>query len=100
MSSAETSLVVGAGPVGLFAAHCLAQHGVSTRVLDARSGVSTAGYACGLHPRTVASLERAQLLPELLENAHRVDRVTLLQSGERGELVELSAAPAPLHWLT
>lgn len=71
------ALVIGGGPVGLFAALSLAERGVSVQVLDAGGERAVRGYACGLHPETLRIFDRAGLMPTILETAHRVDRLVI-----------------------
>jgi 2-polyprenyl-6-methoxyphenol hydroxylase-like FAD-dependent oxidoreductase len=71
------AIVIGGGPVGLFAALSLADRGVSVQVLDAAGERVVRGYACGLHPGTLGIFDRAGLMPAILEAAHRVDRLVV-----------------------
>jgi 2-polyprenyl-6-methoxyphenol hydroxylase-like FAD-dependent oxidoreductase len=77
MSKDAEALVIGGGPVGLFAALSLAERGVSVQVLDAAGERAVRGYACGLHPDTLRIFDRAGLMPAILEAAHRVDRLVV-----------------------
>ncbi len=91
---AET-LVIGGGPVGLFAALCLAERDVSVQVLDAAGERAVRGYACGLHPETLRAFDRAGLMPEILETAHRVDRLVVRAGGEISGTTELANFGGP-----
>jgi len=71
------ALVIGGGPVGLVAALCLHDRGVSVRVLDAGGERAVRGYACGLHPGTLRILDQLGLMPTILDAAHRIDRLSL-----------------------
>jgi 2-polyprenyl-6-methoxyphenol hydroxylase-like FAD-dependent oxidoreductase len=71
------ALVIGGGPVGLFAALSLVERGVSVQVLDAFGERAVRGYACGLHPDTLRIFDRVGLMPAILETAHRVDRLVV-----------------------
>jgi 2-polyprenyl-6-methoxyphenol hydroxylase-like FAD-dependent oxidoreductase len=74
------ALVIGGGPVGLFAALSLLERGVSVEVLDADGERAVRGYACGLHPETLRTFDHLGLMPPILDAAHRVDRV-LVRNG-------------------
>jgi 2-polyprenyl-6-methoxyphenol hydroxylase-like FAD-dependent oxidoreductase len=77
MSSREErtdALVIGGGPVGLFAALSLVDRGLSVQVLDADAERLVRGYACCLHPGAAKCFDRLGLLPAVLEASHRVDR--------------------------
>ncbi|GAA4245434.1 FAD-dependent oxidoreductase [Dactylosporangium darangshiense] len=58
------ALVVGAGPVGLMAAHELLRRGISVRVVDAAPGPATTSRAAVIHPRTMEVLDQAGLYEE------------------------------------
>ncbi|MEU7941396.1 FAD-dependent oxidoreductase [Microbispora bryophytorum] len=59
------ALVVGAGPVGLMAAHELLRRGVSVRLIDAATGPATTSRAAVIHPRTMETLDQAGLYEEV-----------------------------------
>jgi len=75
-------LVVGAGPVGLFAALRLAERGIAIRVIDADWRTAAHSYALALHPGTLEILDRAGLADELVESGRRIDRVVFHEDGE------------------
>jgi NADPH-dependent 2,4-dienoyl-CoA reductase/sulfur reductase-like enzyme len=52
-------LVVGAGPVGLTAAHELARYGLSVRLIDAADSPATTSRALGIHARTLPAETKA-----------------------------------------
>ena len=83
-------LVLGAGPVGLFAALALARRRVKVQILDREHRSCTRSYALALHPSSMQLLDRYGLLGEVLETAHRVDRVALFQGGVRAADLRLS----------
>jgi 2-polyprenyl-6-methoxyphenol hydroxylase-like FAD-dependent oxidoreductase len=68
-------LVVGAGPVGLFAAAALELRGVHADVVDARWEAAGHSYAVALHPHTLGLLDDLGLANPLIESGHRVDRL-------------------------
>jgi len=80
-------LVVGAGPVGLFAAVTLADLGVEVEVVDEAWRPSTHGYALALHPRSLELLGAVGLADGLVASGQRVDTVAFYdRSGRRAEL--------------
>jgi 2-polyprenyl-6-methoxyphenol hydroxylase-like FAD-dependent oxidoreductase len=85
------ALVIGGGPVGLFAALSLAERGVSVQVLDGSGERAVRGYACGLHPDTLRIFDRAGLMPAILETAHRVDRLIVRDGSAIRGTAEFSA---------
>ncbi|MEY4548336.1 MAG: hypothetical protein RL685_4531 [Pseudomonadota bacterium] len=95
------ALVVGGGPVGLFAALCLNAQGVEVGVIDGESERPVRSYACGLHPETLRLMDGLGLMPAILELAHRVDRVSVWRRQERVGSAELAKLPGPYpHVLT
>ncbi|MFC8216588.1 FAD-dependent oxidoreductase [Streptomyces sp. NPDC057362] len=76
-------LVVGAGPVGLSAAHELARHGVRVRLVDAATGPATTSRALATHARTLETYDQMGVLDELLPRGQRVEHFTLHQNGRR-----------------
>lgn len=74
-------LIVGAGPVGMLTAVLLAEKGIDLQIIDKASGPATRSYACVLHPRSLALLQRAGLLQPVLDAGHRIDRIAFF-SGE------------------
>ncbi len=60
-------IVVGAGPVGLVAAACLARGGVPVRVLEKGSGLSRESRASTFHPSTLDMLADLSLAEGLIE---------------------------------
>jgi hypothetical protein len=61
---AADALVVGAGPVGLMAAHELLRRGIPVRLVDAAPGSATTIRAAVIHPRTMETLDQSGLYDE------------------------------------
>jgi 2-polyprenyl-6-methoxyphenol hydroxylase-like FAD-dependent oxidoreductase len=90
MARTSEALVVGGGPVGLFAALSLLEQGVSVEIVDAGGARPVRGYACGMHPETLRMFDRLGLLPALLADAHRIDRVVVQQGASKRGTAEFS----------
>ncbi len=86
-------LVVGAGPVGLYAALELAERGLEVEIIDGQWRTAAHSYALALHPASLELLDGLGLTEELLEHGHRVDTVAFYDGAERRSELKLSALP-------
>jgi 2-polyprenyl-6-methoxyphenol hydroxylase-like FAD-dependent oxidoreductase len=66
----NNAVIVGAGPVGLIAAHELARRNIPVRLLEKRPGPSHTSRAFTLHARTMEMFEHIGV-------AHRIEEVSL-----------------------
>ena len=82
-------LVVGAGPVGLTAAHELARRGVPVRLVDAAPGPARTSRAVAVHPRTLETFDQMGLAGEVLASGRHNKAFTMYAAGRR--LVRLQA---------
>ncbi len=89
-------LVVGAGPVGMFTALLLAEAGVRVTLIDREDRPAAHSYACGLHPRSLALLNRLGLVEAVRNEARRLERVAFYS--EKGREIELSFAALPAEF--
>jgi 2-polyprenyl-6-methoxyphenol hydroxylase-like FAD-dependent oxidoreductase len=76
-------LVVGAGPVGLFAALSLAERGVRVQILDKMPRTGVHSYALALHGRVLKLLEEFGLLDEVLPTAYPIHTIGLYDHADR-----------------
>ncbi|MFH8571844.1 FAD-dependent oxidoreductase [Streptomyces sp. NPDC017993] len=83
MAGGPLVLVVGAGPVGLTAAHELARHGVRVRLVDAAEGPATTSRALATHARTLETYDQMGVLDDVLPHGRQVEHFTLHQNGRR-----------------
>jgi len=84
-------LVVGAGPVGLFAALCAAQRGLDVEVLDQSWQGFGRGYATILHPRSLKLLAEAGLDTDLQAAGRPIDRIGIHVEGRAVALIDLES---------
>ena len=77
MRSDHEVLVVGAGPVGLTAAHELARRGIRVRVVDKATGPATASRAMATHARTLEICRQMGVLDDLLPRGRKVEHFTI-----------------------
>lgn len=80
-------LVVGAGPVGLFAALLLAQRGAGVQIVDEEFRTAAHSYALAVHPYSLRLLEEVGLADELQRQGRRVETVAFYdRTDRRGEM--------------
>jgi 2-polyprenyl-6-methoxyphenol hydroxylase-like FAD-dependent oxidoreductase len=88
-------LVVGAGPVGLFAALALARRGISVQVVDIGVWAVTHSYALALHPQSLRLLQDFGLLDRVLDSAYLVRSIALFDGSTRRAQVRLNQTDDP-----
>ncbi len=88
-------LVVGAGPVGLFAALALARRGVDVRVIDRDWRTGAHSYALALHPESLRLLDPVGLGDDVLEEALPVSTIGLYDREARRAEIRLASADEP-----
>lgn len=80
-------LVVGAGPVGLFAALECARRGMRVRVIDEQWRTTSRSYALSLHPRSIELLDAHGLAEDLIAQGQRVEATVFCdRKGERARV--------------
>ncbi len=84
-------LVVGAGPVGLFAALCLQQHGVRVDVVDMHQRTTQHSYALAVHPSTLRILDEAGLADGLIAAGRTLTQVVFYEGSQRRAAIDYSA---------
>ncbi len=81
--------IVGAGPVGLFAALCLAEQDVTVQIIDRDWIGSAHSYALALHPATLSMLDELGLAEPLVEQGQRITRIGFYDGKTQRAAVEL-----------
>ncbi|WP_328973754.1 FAD-dependent oxidoreductase [Streptomyces sp. NBC_00239] len=88
-AGAPRVLVVGAGPVGLTAAHELARRGLRVRVVDGAAGPAPTSRAVAVHPRTLETFDQMGVVDGVLARGRKNRAFTMFARGRR--LVRLEA---------
>ncbi|MFJ3927854.1 FAD-dependent oxidoreductase [Streptomyces sp. NPDC090022] len=91
-------LVVGAGPVGLTAAHELARRGLAVRLIDAASRPARTSRAVAVHPRTLETFDQMGVIGPVLEHGRRNRAFTMYGSGRRLVRLEADYASMPTRY--
>ena len=86
-------LVIGAGPVGLITALHLRHRGLKVQVVDKTRRTRIHSYALALHPRSLRLLDELGLADELIEQGHKVERVTMMEDGKTRLSLSLNDLP-------
>ena len=92
-------LVVGAGPVGMFAALSLAERGVEVMLIDESWRPTARSYALALHPHSLELLDGVGVVDELIAQGHRIDAVAIYENGERRAELPLADLPGGFPFL-
>lgn len=86
-------LVVGAGPVGLFAAVSLAELGIQVEIVDEEWRTAARSYALALHPHTLELLEGLGLAEEVIARGHRIGTTAFYEGGQRRAEIHYGRLP-------
>lgn len=89
-------LVVGAGPVGLYAALALARRDVPVQIVDTGIWACTHSYALALHRRSLKLLQDVGLLERALESAYQVRKLALYDNKEKRAEIRLDNNADPM----
>lgn len=92
-------LIVGGGPVGLFAAILLAQSGVDVQVLERRAVRSTHSRAIGIHPPALAALEEAGVADRLIAEGVRIPGGVARSRGRTVAALSFERLPGPHRYV-
>ncbi|HKV07858.1 MAG TPA: FAD-dependent monooxygenase [Thermoanaerobaculia bacterium] len=93
-------LVVGAGPVGLFAAVRLAERGIRVQIVDEERRPAARSYALALHPASLGLLAEAGLASAVLDQGHRLESLAFYEGRERRALLDFAALPGRFPFVT
>ncbi|PXA04463.1 hypothetical protein DDZ13_08010 [Coraliomargarita sinensis] len=75
--------VIGAGPVGLVAAHALADQNIEFAQFDSADGCHTHSYALALLPESMELLDRLGVAEQILERSMKVPKVAIYHANDR-----------------
>ncbi|NUQ66582.1 MAG: FAD-dependent monooxygenase [Pirellulales bacterium] len=92
-------LVVGAGPVGLFAALSLARLGVRVEIVDRQWRTRAHSYALALHGQSLQMLGELGLAESIVERAYRVNSVGLYDASDRRAEMRISELGGPFPFV-
>ena len=76
--SQDYILIVGAGPVGLTAAHCIANHDIPVRIVDLNDGPTSLSKALVVWRRTLQVLDSSIQFEQFLSRGHEAKRARFM----------------------
>ncbi|MET9887101.1 FAD-dependent oxidoreductase [Streptomyces sp. NPDC006430] len=91
-------LVVGAGPVGLTAAHELARRGLRVRLVDGADGPARTSRAVAVHPRTLETFDQMGVVAPVIDAGRRNRAFTMYARGRRLVRLEADYATMPTRY--
>ena len=93
-------VVLGAGPVGLTAAHALTNHHIDYVLLDREQRTNTHSYALALHPETLELLDTLGLADRVLESSLQLSNVGIYEGNHPKATLDYSTLPLKYPFLT
>lgn len=93
-------VVLGAGPVGLMAAHVLADRKMDFVLLDRGRRSNTHSYALALHPETMELLDSIGVAERVLDGARCIEKVAFYEGEERRADLDYGTLTMPYPFLT
>ena len=97
----QTDIVVlGAGPVGLTAAHALANKKMDYVLLDREQRTNTHSYALALHPETLELLDALGLADQVLEKSLHLPKIRIYEDDHEKAVLDYSMLPLKYPFLT
>ncbi|MDA9589897.1 FAD-dependent monooxygenase [Opitutales bacterium] len=92
-------IVLGAGPVGLTAAHALANRNTDYVLFDLEKHRNTHSYALALHPETLERLDSFGLVERILESSLQLSKVAIYKDGREKASLDYSMLPLQYPFL-
>ena len=92
--------VLGAGPVGLIAAHALADRNIDYVLFDREQRTNIHSYALALHPDTLELLDSFGLAERILENSLQLPSVCIYEDDHPKATLDYSRLPLKYPFLT
>ncbi len=92
-------LIVGGGPVGLYLAVLLLQHGVRVRVIERRTAPAAHSRAIGIHPPALAALQQTGVGPQFIDNGIPIRRGIALAGGRTLAAMSFDRSPGDFPYI-
>jgi len=88
-------LIVGAGPVGMFAALTLVEKGIRVTIADNECRRGAHSYALALHPRSLRLLDSLGILSDVLERVYQIRSIALYDNKTRRAEMRIPSQEEP-----
>lgn len=100
MMKLDTEIViVGGGPVGLYLAGRLIQHGITCKVLEKRTDIDQHSKSLGIHPVSLELFEKAGIVESFLNGGLKIQKgVAFWNSDKLGE-ISFENCPTPFNYI-
>lgn len=100
MMKLDTEIViVGGGPVGLYLAGRLIQHGITCKVLEKRTDIDQHSKSLGIHPVSLELFEKAGIVESFLNGGLKIQKgVAFWNSDKLGE-ISFENCPPPFNYI-
>jgi NADPH-dependent dioxygenase len=92
-------VVLGAGPVGLVAAHALANHKMDYVLLDREQRTNTHSYALALHPETLELLDTFGIAERVLEHSLHLQKIGMYEDQQQKAVLDYRMLPLKYPFL-
>ena len=92
-------VVLGAGPVGLTAAHALTDRGMDFVLFDREQRINSHSYALALHPETLQLLDTLNIVQPVLDKALKLERVAIYEADQQKAVIDYSKLPVKYPYL-
>lgn len=92
-------VIVGGGPVGLYLAGRLIQHGITCKVLEKRTDIDQHSKSLGIHPVSLELFEKAGIVESFLNGGLKIQKgVAFWNSDKLGE-ISFENCPTPFNYI-
>lgn len=100
MSEVDTDIViVGGGPVGLYLAGRLIQHGVSCRILEKRKTIDRHSKSLGIHPVSLELFEKAGIVQPFLKEGLAIKKGIAFWNAKKLGEISFDQCPPPYPFI-
>lgn len=93
------TIIVGGGPVGLYLAGRLIQHGISCKVLEKRTEIDQHSKSLGIHPVSLELFEKAGIVNSFLNLGLKIKKGIAFWNSEKIGEISFNKCPPPFTYI-